>query len=432
MTTPISLPLVLDRVASVDTLRGLTIALMVFVNDLGPAAPAFLHHIHPSDADGMTVADVVFPSFLFIVGVSIPLAFEAAGRAGIALRRQVGHILGRTAALLIMGVIEFNSGRSVPNRTWDLLAFVALILAWCSVPQAPGRSRLVWLGLKGLGIVGLLVALATFRRAPVATDILLYGHVDQWVWFRTGWWGILGLIAWAYLTVSILYLILGARREWLMGALACLMLLHLGTHDNELLHRFVTKSWMAPAQGVIAALQRGYNAVNGYVSLGEATGSLAAVTMAGCLLGSVLRRSETQVTTHRARLGWAATFALGLFLAGVLLDTFEGINKNAATPTWCCWSAALALLVWMFLYLIMDVLGWRGWSLVIRPAGANPLLAYFLHPITVWLVGLSGLSILDYTGSADPRVVVGGSAAMALFVCVATGLLARIGLRVRV
>jgi predicted acyltransferase len=70
------------RVASVDALRGLTILLMIFVNDLGPAAPAWMHHIRPPNADGMTLADIVFPAFLFIVGVSIPLAFERARAAG--------------------------------------------------------------------------------------------------------------------------------------------------------------------------------------------------------------------------------------------------------------------------------------------------------------------------------------------------------------
>ena len=55
------------RVISVDVLRGLTILLMIFVNDLGPGAPSWMHHIQPPDADGMTLADVVFPAFLFIV-----------------------------------------------------------------------------------------------------------------------------------------------------------------------------------------------------------------------------------------------------------------------------------------------------------------------------------------------------------------------------
>ena len=71
------------RVTSVDTLRGLTIFLMIFVNDLGRGAPSWMHHIQPPRADGMTLADIVFPFFLFIVGVSIPLALERSRAAGI-------------------------------------------------------------------------------------------------------------------------------------------------------------------------------------------------------------------------------------------------------------------------------------------------------------------------------------------------------------
>ena len=144
--------------------------------------------------------------------------------------------------------------------------------------------------------------------------------------------------------------------------------------------------------------------------------------MAGCLLGSVLRR-DSDVATHRGRLGWAATFALGLFAAGLVTDTFEGINKIAATPTWCFYSAALACLTWMVLYLLMDVAGFTGFSILIRPAGANPLVAYFLHPITVGTVALTGLggTLLGYRSSPDPKVVVAGSLAMACFVCGMTG-----------
>jgi len=424
---------VIPRVASVDALRGLTILLMVFVNDLGPAAPSVLHHIHPPRADGMTVADVVFPSFLFIVGVSIPLAFERARELGDSRWARLRHILGRTATLLLMGVIELNheDDERLGGQLWGLLAFTALILAWCSPPKQPGWHRNVFLGLKGLGVVGLIAALAIFRRSPAATDVLFYGHVENWVWLRTGWWGILGLIGWAYLIVSVLTLLIGNRREWLMGALGLLMALHLATHDRGLFDRIVAKPWLGPAQGVFDVLSRGVQWVESYVSLGDALGSLAAVTMAGCLLGSILRR-DSLVRSHKDRLAWASTFVVGLTIAGVLCDTFEGINKIGATPTWCFWSAALAGSVWIALYLIMDVAGFQVWSIVVRPAGANPLLAYFLHPITVWLVGLSGLAILDYTGSKDPWVVVGGSAAMALFVCVVTGLLARLGLRVRV
>jgi predicted acyltransferase len=422
------------RVASVDALRGLTIFLMIFVNDLGPGAPSWMHHIQPPNADGMTLADVVFPAFLFIVGISIPLAFER-GRHSRNTWAQLGHVLTRTLALLFMGLVQLNGERdqSLGGPIWETLAFIGLICAWVVVPAERGWRRNVFLGLKILGVVGLMVLLAIFRDQPHSTEIPFLGRVEGWVWFRTEWWGILGLIGWAYLTVSILWLILGRRREWLMGALACLILLHLAMHRGGLFTRLGDKSWLGWSMPAFKRLAAAIDYLNQFVDLEEATGSLAAITMAGCLLGSILRR-DSDVKTHRDRLRWSLTFVIGLLLAGFLTDTFEGINKIAATPTWCLWCAALTCLVWMILYLIMDVAEVRGWDILVRPAGASPLVAYFLHPITVGLIYFAGVTrpLLDYKHAENPYVVVGGSLGMALFVCVLTGLLARLGLRIRI
>jgi heparan-alpha-glucosaminide N-acetyltransferase len=114
-------------------------------------------------------------------------------------------------------------------------------------------------------------------------------------------------------------------------------------------------------------------------------------------------------------------------------DTFEGINKIAATPTWCLWSAAISCGVWVLLYLLLDVAGFKSWSILIRPAGANPLVAYFLHPILVEGIAVAGLegTLLTYKHAADPWLVVAGSVGMAALVCAATGLLGRLGLKVR-
>jgi heparan-alpha-glucosaminide N-acetyltransferase len=422
------------RVASVDALRGLTILLMVLVNDLGPAAPAWMHHIQPPDADGMTLADVVFPWFLFILGVSIPLAFERERARGTTGWRLVGHIVLRTASLLAMGVIVLNNeeDRSPHAQAWRTLAFSSLLLAWCAVPPEGDRARKVWISLKVLGMVGLAALLATFRGERGPVDLPIVGRVEGWAWLRPGWWGILGLIGWAYMTAALLTLVLGRRREWLMGAMGLLMAVHLAMNHDGLFSRVDKKPWIGPARAAVEAVKVGVDAVNRHVGLGDATGSLAAVAMAGCLLGSVLRR-DSDVATHRDRLGWAASFALGLFAAGLVTDTFEGINKIGATPSWCFYSAALACLAWMALYLLMDVAGLRGVSILIRPAGANPLVAYFLHPITVGAITLAGFegTLLGYHESPDPRVAVVGSLAMACFVCAMTGLLGKAGLRVK-
>ena len=336
---------------------------------------------------------------------------------------------------MLMGVIELNGpdDRTLGRPWWRVLAYTALILAWCAVPRERGGKRSLVLAARALGIAGLLVLLAVYRREPGPAEFPFRGRVEDWAWLRAGWWGILGLIGWAYLTVGLLVLLLGWRREWLMGALALLIALHPALNHGGLFARLAGKPWLgSEATAVMIALADGIDEVGRYVSLRDAMGSLAAVTMAGCLLGTILRR-DSDVTTHRARLSWALTFAAGLLLAGFVTDTFEGINKIAATPTWCFYSAALACLTWMVLYLLMDVTGFRGWSILIRPAGANPLVAYFLHPITVGAVAMAGLggTLLGYKGSPDPKVVVAGSLAMACFVCGMTGLLGKAGLRVK-
>jgi predicted acyltransferase len=432
--SPEPLPPAGGRIDSVDALRGLTILLMVFVNDLGPAAPAWMHHIQPPNADGMTLADIVFPAFLFLVGVSIPLAFERARAAGMSKGAQLVHVLTRTAALLLMGVIELNRShdQTLARPWWAVLAYTALILAWCTVPREPGGKRsLVWVA-KALGITGLVVLLAVYRQEPGPTEFPFWGRIEDWAWLRAGWWGILGLIGWAYLTVGLLVLLLGWRREWLIGALALLIALHLAFNHGGLFTRVAGKPWLGSGVEVFAAMGRGIDGVGRYVSLRDAMGSLAAVTMAGCLLGTILRR-DSDVATHRARVSWALTFAGGLLLAGFVTDTFEGINKIAATPTWCLWSAGLTCLAWVVLYLLLDVTGFGGWSAPIRAAGANALVAYFLHPIVLGLVSLAGFgsTVLAYKQSSDLWVVIGGSMAMAAFVCAAAGLLGRLGLRMR-
>src|ERR1700760_1439552 len=65
------------RVASIDIFRGLTMIVMVFVNDLASVKglPWWNYHA-PAKVDAMTYVDMVFPAFLFILGMTIPIALE--------------------------------------------------------------------------------------------------------------------------------------------------------------------------------------------------------------------------------------------------------------------------------------------------------------------------------------------------------------------
>ena len=154
--------------------------------------------------------------------------------------------------------------------------------------------------------------------------------------------------------------------------------------------------------------------------------------MAGCLLGTILRHND-DLTTHRPRLSWALTFAAGLLLAGCLTDTFRASTRSPPLRPGVSAPQRWPASVWALLYLLLDVARLpRGWSLLPTPP-AQSAVAYFLHPIVVELISLAGLSgtVLAYKGSDNPWVVVGGSLGMAAFVCATAGLLARLGLRMR-
>ena len=68
---------------TIDILRAVTMLLMIFVNDLWTLTniPEWLGHTALYE-DGMGLADVVFPAFLFIVGLSIPHAIRARFQKG--------------------------------------------------------------------------------------------------------------------------------------------------------------------------------------------------------------------------------------------------------------------------------------------------------------------------------------------------------------
>ncbi len=125
-----------------------------------------------------------------------------------------------------------------------------------------------------------------------------------------------------------------------MGSLAILILLHLAMRQGGLFARMDHdhKPWLGIALPVLELLSKWIASAGAYVGLGDAVGSLAAITMAGCLLGTILGR-DSDISTPPARISWATIFMIGLFLAGLVTDTFEGINKIAATPTWCLWCA---------------------------------------------------------------------------------------------
>src|ERR1700743_1813952 len=83
-----------QRGLSVDVLRGLTIALMILVNDPGDWAHVFRQLDH-AEWNGWTLTDLVFPTFLFIVGASIVFSMGARSSRGDCKKTLAGNIFAR-------------------------------------------------------------------------------------------------------------------------------------------------------------------------------------------------------------------------------------------------------------------------------------------------------------------------------------------------
>jgi predicted acyltransferase len=93
-----------DRLVSLDVFRGLTIAGMVLVNNPGTWSAIYWPLQH-AEWHGWTPTDLVFPFFLFIVGVSITLAFARRVEEGAVQRALYLKVLKRSAIIFGLGFL---------------------------------------------------------------------------------------------------------------------------------------------------------------------------------------------------------------------------------------------------------------------------------------------------------------------------------------
>jgi predicted acyltransferase len=409
----------ISRVRSIDALRGLVMFTMIFVNDLAGASPQivpwWMRH-YPPGANGMTFVDLVFPAFLFIVGMSIPVALGARLGRGEPPMRTLWHVLTRALSLLVIGVLMVNESPDSgamgwPAPLWSVLMFLSAILAFTSLPPdrpAPGArsgdaGRAAATAVRALGWAALIGLAFAYRGADGQRIITLSPFS-----VHTEWYGILGLIGWAYLVAAVVFLAFRNHRTALLGCAALLMCLY-----------------PADRAGAFEGLW-----LSRHVGIGEALGSQAAIAVAGALLASVLMTPDTAAV--RARATFTLLFIAGCAAGALLLHGLYGIDKNSATPSWCLWACAITAALWLACYFVCDVWGVRLIAGPLAAAGANVLLAYLLSemlPSVIELLHLGGW----YGGLAEPDLAhaLARSAGCGVAILAVTVLLNRVGFRLK-
>ena len=390
-----------NRILSIDIMRGLTLFLMLFVNDLFvPGVPHWMVHT-AADYDGMGLADWVFPGFLFMVGLSIQYAIDSRIQKGQSKKQIFGHVVLRTLSLLLIGVLMLNSGRLNPELSgisenlWAILMYVSVFLIWNNYPENEKLKKL-FLGLKILGITGLVLLAVVFRA----------GEPGNISWFETGWWGILGLIGWGYLVAASAYLLIGQKlwptiAVWLFFILLNILSL-LGLTD------FL--EFIKPVFGVII------------------NGDTPSVVLSGLVISIILKKSEPGPVK---KVGIIILIGIFSLLVGFFLRHWFIISKIQGTPSWTMICNGISMIVFSLLYFIMDIHKKVKWASIFKPAGQNSLTTYLAPDIIYYVVWGLSLPLFFYKQDVSQWLAVLGSVVWALAMVGFAALLAKINIRLR-
>jgi predicted acyltransferase len=153
-----------QRFASVDALRGLTVAAMLLVNTPGDWGHVYAPLLH-SQWHGCTPTDLVFPFFLFVVGVSIALGVVPHREAGIAPAALRRDILLRASRIVLLGLglhlVAWLALQHPDFRPWGVLQRIGLCFGVVGLLAVHGRARTQWFCLAAL-LLGYWALLAMF------------------------------------------------------------------------------------------------------------------------------------------------------------------------------------------------------------------------------------------------------------------------------
>lgn len=412
------------RVVSVDILRGLTIIAMVWVNDMAdlipvksavpnspvPAVPQWMKHM-AAGVDGFTFVDLIIPIFMFLLGCSIPLALGKRLARKESTPAVIGHVLIRSASLLIMGLFDINRYKGTlgwaygdmldwPHGLWKFLAWTFIFIVWLDFPlpadNPEKRARLVARreGARFAALMGLVWLAVVFRSS--------IGNPPVTGYFTTSWWATLGQLGWAYLIASMAWLVFRNRR---IGLVAIFVLMHLA---------FI--GWTT-----------GYLPVTGLVKwFGQTTlTTYAANTIAGVCIGTLLSEGSNYWKNIRWALAMACFTGLAVLALRFAPAHMPGSKLAAATEFYLgstCWSlsaTSIALALWALLYWITDIRGRLTTVLEpLRTVGQNSLLIYQLARYGILAYWLTGLTFYDRL--ATPGVGIARSLCYALLLAALT------------
>jgi predicted acyltransferase len=323
------------RLLSLDVFRGATIAAMIMVNNPGSWNYMYAPLQH-ADWHGLTVTDLIFPFFLFIVGVSIVLAFSKQQGQGVTDRALVKKITIRTIIIFGLGLLMHG----FPYVTFQ----------------------------DGFGIHDYLSNLRIM--------------------------GVLQRIALCYMAASLMYLFLKPKTIlWIMGGILVIywmltMFVPVPGFGAGMIDERETNlaAWLDRLIFTRAHLWDGmvYDP-EGLLS----TFPAIVTTLVGVFTGKILFSNRDVYEKISLFFLWG----FFLFTLGYVWGWFFPINKALWTSSYALLVAGLAMMVFATTYWLVDVKGYKRFTHLFVVYGMNPLIVFFMSGILSRALYITELSV---------------------------------------
>jgi len=366
-----------ERLISLDVFRGITIAGMTLVNNPGTWSTIYGPLKH-AEWHGITPTDYIFPFFLFIVGVAIPIAFAKRLKEGPS-RDIYYKILSRGAKIFALGLVIyaipfFGWGETELSQVWKILIAV-------------GFSAALYLYL-----VDKLRPAAISLGVTIALIVIVYFAGTNFVWMDLGTVripGVLQRIAVCYVVASIIFLNTSWKQQVVIGAALLVgywLLMTLIPVPGCAVTTFDDKACNLAAylDRLILTPDHLWSSAKVF----DPEGILSTVpsivtTMCGALTGKWLIEDRDRVEK-----------ANGIFFAGTILaaagwswSLLFPLNKALWTSSFVLYTAGLALLTLGVCYWLIDVKRMSWWSKPFVIFGVNALALYVFSGILSNLLG---------------------------------------------
>jgi predicted acyltransferase len=325
MSSPTATEIPSRRLISLDVLRGLTIAFMIMVNNNADDRTAWWFMKH-AQWNGLTPTDLVFPTFLFVVGASIVFAFQSRLAKGATRAQLAWQTLRRATVLFCFGLVVNNLGTIIYH----------------SPHFAPENWRIYGV-LQRIAICYLIASLFYLwdRRWQSKVVVIVVALVGYWILMR--WVPVPG---YGIPTRDIPFLDKDANLvAWLDRQIFPSSMLYEGTRDPE---------------GLLSDLP-----------------SLATCLL-GMLAGMWMRGKHTLQGKAAGLAGGAATL---LALGATWAFSFP-LNKKLWTSSYVLVAAGCSLALLALFFWLIEVNDWRGkWTWPFLVLGSNSIAAYMISEL---------------------------------------------------